>query len=154
MALLSQLRPSKGSKKPMKRLGRGDGSGHGGTSTRGHKGQKARSSVHIPRGFEGGQMPLQRRSPKWGFTNFTQIVYMPVNLDVLGQFFKSGEEVTAETLKAKGLIKSSNGRVKILGRGKISISLKVKVHAASESAKRAIESAKGTIEIIGSKKAA
>jgi len=79
---------------------------------------------------------------------------MPVNLDVLGQFFKSGEEVTAATLKSKGLIKSSNGKVKILGRGKISIALKVKVHAASESAKKAIESAKGTVEIIESKKAA
>ena len=154
MSVLSQLRPPRGAKKSMKRLGRGDGSGHGGTSTRGHKGQKARSSVHIPRGFEGGQMPLHRRSPKWGFTNVNQTVFMPVNLDSLAKFFKNGEEVSSSSLKAKGLIKSSKGKVKILGRGNISIALKLKVHAVSESARKTIEAAKGSIEIIESKRAA
>jgi large subunit ribosomal protein L15 len=148
MAILSQLKPKAGSKKSMKRLGRGDGSGHGGTSTRGHKGQKARSSVHIARGFEGGQMPLQRRSPKWGFTALNKVVFCPFNLDTLSQFFKAGETVTPESLYERGLIQRKSDQVKILGRGKLAHALTIHVHAASASAKSAIESAKGTLTLI------
>lgn len=152
MAILSTLRPQKGSKKSVKRIGRGDASGHGGTSTRGHKGQLARSSTDVSRGFEGGQMPLQRRSPKWGFTNILRVPYVPLNLDTLSTKFKAGEEVTPETLKAKGLIQRTSDPIKILGRGKLAHGLKVSAHSVSESAKKAIEGAKGSLTIL--KKAA
>jgi len=147
-AILSQLKPKKGSKKFSKRLGRGDASGHGGTSTRGHKGQLARSSSDVSRGFEGGQMPLQRRSPKWGFTNIFKVTYTPINLDTLTTHFKAGEEVTPATLKAKGLTQRTSDRIKILGRGKLAHALKISAHAVSESAKSAIEGAKGSVTIL------
>ena len=131
----------------MKRSGRGDGSGHGGTSGKGHKGQKARSSPHVARGFEGGQMPLHRRSPKWGFTNPTQKKFMAVNLDDLNQKFSSGAEVNPESLKAAGLIKG-RGWIKVLGRGKLEKSLKVSAHAVSASAQKAVEAAKGSVIIL------
>jgi len=98
-------------------------------------------------------MPLQRRSPKWGFKNFTKVEYLPVNVDSLEKFFGKGEEVSVESLKAKGLIKSARGKVKVLGRGKLSVALNLKVHAVSESARKAVEAAKGTIQIIKSKQA-
>ncbi len=148
MAILSKLRPAKGSKRGMKRLGRGDGSGHGGTSTMGHKGQLARSSSDVSRGFEGGQMPIHRRSPKWGFTNSTQIKFAGVNVDSISQKFKAGEAVTPESLKAKGLIQRSSDPVKILGRGKLAHALTISAHAVSASAKAAIEGAKGSVKIL------
>lgn len=153
MAILSKLRPQPGSKRGIKRIGRGDGSGHGGTSTMGHKGQLARSSSDVSRGFEGGQMPLHRRSPKWGFTNISQIKYVPFNLDTLSAKFKTGEEVSPATLKAKGMIQRTSDRIKILGRGKLTQALKISAHSVSESAKKSIESAKGSITILKKKAA-
>jgi len=151
MALLSTLRPSKGSKRNIKRIGRGDGSGHGGTSGKGHKGQLARTSSDVSRGFEGGQMPIHRRSPKWGFTNISQITYVPLNLDLLSAKFKAGEEVTPETLKSRGIIQRTSDPIKILGRGKLTHSLKITVHAASKSAVKAIEGAKASLTLIQEK---
>ncbi len=149
MSALAKLRPQKGSKKSMKRIGRGDGSGHGGTSTKGHKGQLARSSAHVPRGFEGGQMPLQRRSPKWGFTNVTKIYFNIVNLDTLSQAYEDGEQVNKASLKAKGLIRKTDWPVKVLGRGALTKALKIEVDAATETAKKGIEQGKGTLKLIG-----
>jgi large subunit ribosomal protein L15 len=148
MSLLSNLKPQKGSKKKMKRIGRGDASGHGGTSTKGHKGQLARSSAHVPRGFEGGQMPLHRRSPKWGFTNRFKKIYNVLNLDDLSENFSDGEEVSVETCVQKGLIRRSRLPLKILGRGKLSKKLKITAHAASESAKKGIEAGKGNLSLL------
>ncbi len=144
MNILSTLRPKKGSTHNTKRLGRGRGSGKGGTSGKGDKGQKARKSGNIRRGFEGGQMPVHRRSPKFGFKNtlFTTR-YEVVNL---GQLEKMSGEVTPESLKAAGLIKY--GPVKILGQGTLTKNLTVKVHKFSESAKNAIEKAGGKVEVI------
>lgn len=151
MSLLSKLRPQKGSKKSMKRVGRGDGSGHGGTSGLGHKGQLARTSSDVSRGFEGGQMPLQRRSPKWGFTNVCGKNGFGVNLDTLSKSFKAGETVDPKALQEKHLIPRGTEFVKILGRGKLDHALKISVHGASASAKKAIEASKGTLTIIESK---
>ena len=134
MSLLENLRPKRGSKFKEKRVGRGDGSGWGGTAAKGHKGQKARSGAPIPRGFEGGQTPLARRMPKFGFTNAKfKTKYSVVNLD---QLDKMSGEVTPETLKTSGVIKK--GLVKVLGRGEIKTAVNVKAHKFSESAKKAI----------------
>src|SRR4051794_26982486 len=114
MSILAKLKPQAGSKHRVKRLGRGDASGHGGTSTKGHKGQKARSSPHIARGFEGGQMPLHRRSPKWGFTNITRISYNVVNLDILSKAFKASDNVNLEECLKRKLVRSKNFPLKIL----------------------------------------
>lgn len=149
MSLLSKLGPTAGSKKRMKRVGRGDASGHGGTSTRGHKGQKSRAGRgKIKPGFEGGQMPLHRRSPKWGFTNIFKVSYEVVNLADLEAKFSDGASVTPELLAKSRLISSAKARVKVLGQGKLSRALKVKAHAFSASAKQAIESAKGEASLI------
>jgi large subunit ribosomal protein L15 len=147
---LGQLRPNKGAVKKHKRLGCGTGSGHGATSTRGHKGQKARagSGAVVPSWFEGGQMPLQRRLPKRGFTAFDKKVYQIVNL---GSMAKLDKEVTPELLEKKGLIKSKSLPVKILGQGKLSAAINVKAHAFSVSAKKAIEDAGGKAELLGAK---
>lgn len=115
MSLLSKLKPQKGSKKKMKRIGRGDASGHGGTSTKGHKGQLARSSAHVPRGFEGGQFVLpHRRSPKWGFTNPFKVAYNVLNLDDLSTNFADGEEVSTASLLKKGVIRRASRPLRIL----------------------------------------
>ncbi len=145
MSLLSQLKPAPGSKKSMKRLGRGNASGHGGTSTKGHKGQLARSSPHITKGFEGGQMPLHRRSPKWGFTNVSKQFFNTVNLDQIEKSFADGETVSYETCWEKGLIRGRDLPVKVLGRGKLSKRLTFKVNKLSESAQKAVEAAKGSL---------
>lgn len=146
---LHNLKPAKGSVKTNKRLGRGQGSGQGGTSTRGHKGAKSRSGFSAKFGFEGGQMPLQRRLPKFGFKNINRVAYKGVNLDVLQKLSeKTGaKEVTIEILKENGLV-SRNDMVKILGRGDLKAKLSVTAHAFSESAKKAIEAAGGEAKTI------
>ncbi|MBC6415484.1 MAG: 50S ribosomal protein L15 [Bdellovibrionales bacterium] len=145
MNLLSQLKPYSGSKKAKKRLGRGKGSGKGGTSTRGHKGQRARKSGNAPAGFEGGAMPLARRLPKYGFTNAPfKVVYEIVNLSQLNHL--SGE-VTPEVLVQKAWIKK-NRKIKILGQGKLSKKLQVKAHKFSKKAKEEIEKAGGQVHIL------
>ena len=146
---LSNLKPAEGSTKKPKRIGRGQGSGRGGTATRGHKGQKSRSGYSKKIGFEGGQMPLQRRVPKFGFTNPTRKEYKGVNLDViqaLAEKIKT-DKIDIETLVKAGVV-SGKTLVKILGNGKLTIKLDVKAHAFSKSAQEAIESQKGTVEII------
>ncbi|MBK5274345.1 MAG: 50S ribosomal protein L15 [Desulfuromonadales bacterium] len=142
---LNTLKPALGSVKNRKRIGRGPGSGHGKTSTKGHKGQKARSGGSIKAGFEGGQMPLQRRLPKRGFTPLSRIEYSLVNLKQL-EVFEVGSVVDAEAFVAKGLIKSSSNAIKILGNGELSKALKVTATKFSQSAKDKIVAAGGSIE--------
>jgi large subunit ribosomal protein L15 len=143
---LSNLKPAEGSTKNRKRIGRGTGSGRGGTSTRGHKGAGSRSGTSTKVGFEGGQMPLQRRVPKVGFKSINRVEYVGVNLDVL-QALTEKFTLTAvdfDTLKEHGLV-SKNGLVKILGRGELTAKLEVKAHAFTATAQKAIEAAGGTI---------
>lgn len=142
---LSNLTPAEGSTKQRKRVGRGQGSGRGGTSTRGHKGAKSRSGYSRKIGFEGGQMPLQKRVPKFGFTNPNRKEYKGVNLDILQGLVenKKVKEITQEILIANGLV-SKNDLIKILGRGELKAKLEVTVHAYSKTAKAAIEAAGGT----------
>lgn len=138
---LSNLKPAEGSVKKSKRVGRGQGSGKGGTSTRGHKGAKSRSGYKRKVGFEGGQMPLHRRVPKYGFTNFNRIEFRSINLDVLQRLFdaKGITYFDQDVLVANGLA-GKNDRIKILGRGELSAKLDVKAHAFSASAMKSIES--------------
>jgi large subunit ribosomal protein L15 len=144
---LNNLRPSIGSTKNRKRIGRGTGSGHGKTATKGHKGQKARSGGSIKAGFEGGQMPLQRRLPKRGFTPLDRVIYSLVNISQL-DLFEAGSVVDVPSLVSKGLIKSDRYAVKILGNGDISKSLKITAHKFSQAAKDKIVAAGGSIEEI------
>ena len=144
---LNNLRPSIGSTKNRKRIGRGTGSGHGKTATKGHKGQKARSGGSIKAGFEGGQMPLQRRLPKRGFTPLDRIEYSLVNISQL-DIYESGSDIDVLSLVSKGLIKSDRFAVKILGNGDITKSLKVAAHKFSQSAKDKIIAAGGSVEEI------
>ncbi len=144
---LSNLKPAKGSNKKPKRIGRGPGSGHGKTSGKGHKGQLARSGINKRPWFEGGQMPLQRRVPKRGFTNISRIEFSVVNIASLNKF-ESGTEVTPEFLRSKGLVKK-NQPVKILGNGELKVSLKIIAHAYSESAVKKIEEAGGSATKVG-----
>ncbi|MFC0515711.1 50S ribosomal protein L15 [Mucilaginibacter angelicae] len=143
---LSNLKPAEGSTKNRKRIGRGTGSGRGGTSTRGHKGAGSRSGTSTKVGFEGGQMPLQRRVPKVGFKNPNRVEYTGVNLDVLQELVTkySLTAVDFDTLKEHGLV-SRNDLVKILGRGELTAKLDVKAHAFTATAQKAIEAAGGTI---------
>ena len=145
---LHELSPVDGSKKDVKRIGRGHGSGWGKTSGKGHKGQKARSGGSIRPGFEGGQMPLQRRVPKRGFNNIFRKKIVALNVNQLDAKFDNGAVVDAETLKNAGLVKNSFDGIKILGNGELTKSLTVKVDAFSESAKKAIEEAGGKAEVI------
>jgi len=142
---LNTLKPALGSTKQSKRIGRGPGSGHGKTAGKGHKGQKARSGGSIKAGFEGGQMPLQRRLPKRGFTPLDKIEYSLVNIDQLDAF-ESGATVDATALVSKGLVKSSCANIKILGNGEISKSLKVTATKFSQAAKDKIVAAGGSFE--------
>jgi large subunit ribosomal protein L15 len=146
---LSNLKPAKGSTKSSKRIGRGQGSGKGGTATRGHKGAKSRSGYSQKIGFEGGQMPLHRRVPKWGFTNRNRIEYRGINIDVLQQLFdnKKITVVDPDILYANGLV-GKNDLVKILGRGEFTAKMEVKAHAFSDKAKEAIEALGGVASII------
>ena len=141
---LSNLTPAKGSiKNRRRRIGRGQGSGKGGTATKGHKGQKARSGYSLRRGFEGGQQPLQTRVPKFGFKNINRKEYRGINLDTLQKLAdaKKIKEINIETLITNGLA-SKNDLVKVLGRGELSAKLEIKAHAFSKSARTAVE-AKG-----------
>ena len=141
---LNNLKPAKGSTHHDKRIGRGAGSGHGGTATRGHKGAQSRSGYSRKLGFEGGQMPLQRRLPKFGFTNLKRVEFKAINLSTLEELAakKSLSEITVDTLVAAGFI-SSNDKVKILGNGAVTKALSVKAHAFSKSAEAAIVAAGG-----------
>ena len=147
---LSKLSPAEGSvKNAKKRLGRGQGSGKGGTSTKGHKGAQSRSGYSAKRGFEGGQMPLQRRVPKFGFKNINRVEYRGINLDAI-QLLIDSEKVKSVDLAfliAKGLA-NKNDLVKVLGRGELKSKVDISVHAFSESAKTAIESKGGKAEVI------
>ncbi|MFC1712036.1 50S ribosomal protein L15 [Candidatus Poribacteria bacterium] len=145
---LNELRPPKGSTHAKKRLGKGQGSGHGKTSGKGHKGQLSRSGGKSRPWFEGGQMPLQRRLPKRGFTNIFGKEYTIVNLDKLNGF-EDGAIVTPKLLKSVGIIKKWKDGVKILGNGELEKSLTVKAHRFSKSALSKIESAGGRAEEIG-----
>ena len=145
---LSDLKPPKGAKHTKKRVGRGEGSGSGVTSGRGHKGQKSRSGYHHKRGFEGGQMPLQRRVPKRGFFNPFRVEYAVVNLDTLADRFAAGTEVTPELLRERRLVRSNAKLVKILARGDIDTALTVKAHKFSRKASEKIAAAGGQTEVI------
>lgn len=146
---LSTLTPAKGAIKNRKRIGRGQGSGRGGTSTRGHKGAKSRSGYKTKIGFEGGQMPLQRTSPKFGFTNINRIEYKAINISTLQYLFEklNVNTIDVDTLIMNGLI-SKKQLVKILGNGELTAQLNIKAHAFSKSAEEKINSLGGTIEII------
>ena len=143
---LHNLKPSAGSTKSRKRLGRGPGSGMGGTSTRGHKGAKQRSGYSKKIGFEGGQMPLQRRLPKHGFKNINRVEYKAINISTLQELAaaKGLQKIGIEELVAAGFI-SSRQLVKILGNGELSIKLDVQAHAFSKSAEAAIQALGGTV---------
>lgn len=144
---IHELSPAPGSNHESYRKGRGAGSGNGKTAGKGHKGQKARSGGGVRPGFEGGQMPLQRRIPKRGFVNIFATRYTAVNLSALERF-ESGATVDAEALKAAGIIKKEQDGVKILGQGELSKALTVKAAKFSESAKQKIEAAGGKAEVI------
>lgn len=144
MINLSNLSPQAGSTKQKKRLGRGHGSGHGKTSGRGHKGQKARSGSGIKLGFEGGQMPIQRRLPKRGFTNIFKISYAILNVRDLNSF-DDGSTINRESLLEAGMIKNSDEQVKILGDGELTKKITVDVDKLSKSAQAKIEAAGGSV---------
>ncbi len=146
---LHNLKPAEGATKKRKRIARGQGSGHGGTATRGHKGAKSRSGYKEKRHFEGGQMPLQMRLPKIGFKNPNRVEYKAINLDYIQSFAELNElkEVTIAHLYDARVIKK-NEKVKVLNRGEITKSLKIEAHACSESAKQSVEKAGGSIQIV------
>ncbi|MFB6343620.1 50S ribosomal protein L15 [Saccharicrinis sp. FJH2] len=143
---LSNLKPANGSTKSRKRIGRGQGSGHGGTSTRGHKGAKSRSGYSKKIGFEGGQMPLQRRVPKFGFKNINRVEYKSINVNTLQALAeaKKLDKIDIQALQEAGLV-SKNDLVKILGNGAISLKVEVTAHAFSKKAVELIEAAGGTV---------
>lgn len=146
---LSNLKPAKGSKRSKKRLGRGEGSGTGDTAGRGHKGQKSRSGYSRKLGFEGGQMPLQRRVPKYGFRNINRKSYKAINISTLQELAEGRNltDIDVEVLRDAGLV-GKGDLVKILGNGTIEKKVNVKAHAFSAKAKEAIEAAQGTTEVI------
>src|SRR5690349_23742140 len=139
---LHTLKPAEGSTKTNKRLGRGQGSG-GSTAGRGHKGAQSRSGYHSKAGFEGGQMPLQRRVPKFGFKNNNKIYYKAINLDVLEALAEKSKSINLQTLIENGFV-GKNDKVKVLGRGELKSKVTVEAHAFSATASKAIESAGGT----------
>ena len=141
---LSNLKPAKKSVRTNKRLGRGQGSTDGGTSGRGHKGAKSRSGYSRKRGFEGGQMPIQRRLPKFGFTNYNRVEYKAINIEVLQRLADKGiTSINPQVLIEAGFA-SKNNLIKILGKGKLIAKLEVKAHAFSKSAEASILEVKGT----------
>lgn len=144
---LANLKKAAGSTKDNKRVGRGEGSGSGVTAGRGNKGQRSRSGSKKRPWFEGGQMPLQRRLPKFGFTNYNKQVYQVVNLLDLGRIDPS-KEITPEILKEAGVIKFANRPVKLLGKGDIEKKYTIKVHAVSKSAKESIEKLGGSVTLL------
>ena len=145
---LHDIRRPKGATKDKKRVGRGPGSGHGKTATRGSKGAKSRSGFRFKRGFEGGQMPFHRRVPKRGFHNPFRVEYAVVNLDTLAEVFEAGSAVTPELLRERGLVREAQAPVKVLGRGDIAKALTVHAHKFSGSAAKKIAGAGGTAEVI------
>ncbi len=146
---LSKLKPAEGATKKEKRIGRGQGSGRGGTSTKGHKGQKAQAGYNHKRGFEGGQTTLTRRLPKFGFTNPTRVEYKGINLDAIQTLAEAKKltAITPEVLYSNGLI-AKNDKLKVLGRGEIKSALNITAHAFSATAKAAIEAKGGKTETI------
>ncbi|MDY6395390.1 MAG: 50S ribosomal protein L15 [Bacteroidales bacterium] len=146
---LSNLKPALGATKSRKRIGRGQGSGYGGTSTRGHKGAKSRSGYSRKVGFEGGQMPLYRLVPKFGFKNINRVEYIGINLDTLEQMSEkfNTNDITVDLLKENCVV-SRNEKVKVLGRGELTKAINVTVNAISKNAKAAIESKGGVVTII------
>lgn len=146
---LSNLRPAAGSVKARKRIGRGQGSGHGGTSTRGHKGDKARSGAKEKRHFEGGQTPMQRRLPKRGFKNINRVDYTALNLGALEAIVQKLGNTTLDVnaLVAVGIARASD-KIKVLGKGVLTSKVNIKVHAVSASAKAAIEALGGSVELV------
>lgn len=154
MSNLHNLKPANGSTKNRTRVGRGPGSGKGGTSTRGHKGAKSRSGYRSKTGFEGGQMPLFRRIPKYGFKNPFRVEYSVINLDRLQEFAdkhkdKAKDAITPDNMKAYGLIGTNGQPVKILGRGELKAKLNITAHKFSKAAKEAIEKAGGSVTELG-----
>ena len=147
MINLSNLKPAPGSRKKIKRLGRGDATGHGGTSGRGHKGQKARSGGKVPPYFEGGQMPIYRRLPKRGFKNPFRKEYAVINVQDLAGF-EPGSVVDIAALKERGMIRPTDTAVKLLAEGEINVALTVKLDKASQAALEKIRSAGGTFETL------
>ena len=143
---LNNLKPAAGSTHSRRRLGRGPGSGLGGTSTRGHKGAKARSGYKRKIGFEGGQMPLQRRLPKFGFKNINRVEYQVVNLSSIQKLAekKNLEKITIEDMVVAGLVSAKKGMVKVLGNGKLTAKVEVVANAFSKSAEEAIQNVGGT----------
>ena len=146
---LSNIKPAKGSIKKRKRVGRGEGSGHGGTSTRGHKGAKSRSGYSSKIGFEGGQMPLQRRVPKFGFTSPNRVEYKGVNLDTLQELV---DKIKKNTIVPQDFIDNGLANkkdlIKVLGRGELKAKVEVSAHKFSKSAQAAIEAAGGSVQTI------
>jgi large subunit ribosomal protein L15 len=151
---LHTLKPAEGSTKAKKRVGRGQGSGHGGTSTRGHKGAKSRSGYKSKIGFEGGQMPLQRRVPKFGFKNINRVEYKGINLDTLQIIVEKNKlkAITPETIVENGLANKKD-LIKILGRGELKTKVDITAHGFSTKAKSTIEELGGKVELIEQKKA-
>ena len=145
---LHELSPVPGSTKERKRIGRGPASGQGKTAGKGHKGQKARAGRGMQIGFEGGQMPLQRRIPKRGFNNIFRKEFATVNIASLDKVFNDGDTVTIEALVASGLVKKTLDGVKVLGNGELTKKLTVQVNAYSETAKSKIEAAGGNAEVV------
>ena len=145
---LHELSPAEGSKKAVKRIGRGHGSGQGKTAGKGHKGQKARSGGGVRPGFEGGQMPMQRRLPKRGFNNIFAKTVVSINVGSLEKKFDDGAVVDTQALIDAGLVKNSFDSIKILGNGNLTKKLEVKVAAYSASAKEKIEAAGGKAEVV------
>lgn len=143
---LHNLKPAAGSVKNNKRVGRGQGSGRGGTSTRGHKGAKSRSGYSRKRGFEGGQMPIQRRLPKRGFKNFNRVAYIAINVDRIQAIVEkyNVSKIDFETLRELKIV-SQFDKIKVLGTGELTAKVDVTAHAFSESAKKAIEAVGGTV---------
>jgi len=151
MDILSNLKYAQGSRKNRKRVGRGEGSGHGGQATRGMNGQRSRSGSKRRAWFEGGQMPLQRRTPKFGFTSIFKTTYQVVNLTALQRLAdekKLGKDINIEELMNLGLVSSTKKPVKILGKGELTVKVNVEVNAISQSAREKIESAGGSIKLI------
>ena len=149
MALaINTLKPAKGANRKSKRVGRGIGSGHSKTATRGYKGQLSRSGTSMRAGFEGGQMPLHRRLPKRGFHNIFRTEYSIVNVESLSAF-EAGTEVGPELLKEKGIVRNLKDGLKVLGAGELTQALRVRAHKFSKSAAEKIQNAGGTVEVIG-----
>lgn len=146
---LNNLRPANGATKSRKRIGRGTGSGHGGTSTRGHKGDKSRSGSRLKRNFEGGQTPMQRRLPKRGFKNINRVEYVPLNLKQLEHLAQTSGQSTfdIQVLVDAGIARPSD-KIKVLGNGKLTAKVDVTVHAISASAKAAIEAQGGSVQLV------